>query len=97
MKTKVRLSKSLDREATLAETFKYTHTLKENKVRFVYQQSQNHYRDWRPQLNGLSKADGSAALVVDLDAVWRKTASVLYKNRVYGMESFFASSLPPRH
>ncbi|RYR04660.1 hypothetical protein Ahy_B06g084436 [Arachis hypogaea] len=29
------ISKSLDHEATLAETFKYTHTLKENKMRFV--------------------------------------------------------------
>ncbi|RYR09752.1 hypothetical protein Ahy_B05g078157 [Arachis hypogaea] len=37
MKTKVRLSKSLDRDATLAETFKYTHTLKENKERFADQ------------------------------------------------------------
>ncbi|QHO19511.1 uncharacterized protein DS421_11g329620 [Arachis hypogaea] len=35
MKTKSRLSKSLDREATLAETYKYTHTLKANKERFV--------------------------------------------------------------
>ncbi|RYR07761.1 hypothetical protein Ahy_B05g075191 [Arachis hypogaea] len=31
MKTRVRLSKSLDRKTTLAETFKYIHTLKENK------------------------------------------------------------------
>ncbi|RYR12774.1 hypothetical protein Ahy_B04g070138 [Arachis hypogaea] len=35
MKTKSRLSKSLDREATLAETFKYTHTLKANKEKFA--------------------------------------------------------------
>ncbi|RYR74162.1 hypothetical protein Ahy_A02g008792 [Arachis hypogaea] len=28
-------SKSLDRKATLAETFKYTHTLKENKAKFA--------------------------------------------------------------
>ncbi|RYR29107.1 hypothetical protein Ahy_B01g053408 [Arachis hypogaea] len=31
MKTKARLSKSLNRNATLAETFKYIHTLKEKK------------------------------------------------------------------
>ncbi|RYR27181.1 hypothetical protein Ahy_B02g061518 [Arachis hypogaea] len=50
MKTKARLSKSLDREATLAEKFKNTHTLKENKARFADQQSQDHYR---PRLNNL--------------------------------------------
>ncbi|RYR50591.1 hypothetical protein Ahy_A07g037222 [Arachis hypogaea] len=31
MKTKVRLSKSLSRDTMMAETFKYTHTLNENK------------------------------------------------------------------
>ncbi|RYR54349.1 hypothetical protein Ahy_A06g029603 [Arachis hypogaea] len=31
MKTKTELSKSLNYDATIAETFKYTHTLKENK------------------------------------------------------------------
>nr|XP_025628978.1 L-type lectin-domain containing receptor kinase IX.2-like [Arachis hypogaea] len=36
-------SKSLDRKVILAKTFKYTHTLKENKVRFAYQQSQDYY------------------------------------------------------
>ncbi|RYR74154.1 hypothetical protein Ahy_A02g008780 isoform A [Arachis hypogaea] len=43
MKTKVKLSKSLDRNATLAEIFKYTHTLKENIVRFADQRSMDHY------------------------------------------------------
>nr|XP_029143246.1 uncharacterized protein LOC114924138 [Arachis hypogaea] len=40
MKTK---SKSLDHDATLTETFKYTHLLKENKERFVDQRSRDHY------------------------------------------------------
>ncbi|RYR44293.1 hypothetical protein Ahy_A08g040648 [Arachis hypogaea] len=35
IKTKSILSKSLDREATLAETIKYTHTLKANKEKFA--------------------------------------------------------------
>ncbi|RYR25099.1 hypothetical protein Ahy_B02g058725 isoform B [Arachis hypogaea] len=35
IKTKARLSKSLDHEATMAETFKYTHTMKENKEKFA--------------------------------------------------------------
>ncbi|RYR67434.1 hypothetical protein Ahy_A03g013785 [Arachis hypogaea] len=44
MKTKARLSKSLDRNAILAKTFKYTHTLKENKERFADQRSVDHYQ-----------------------------------------------------
>ncbi|RYQ95197.1 hypothetical protein Ahy_B08g090257 [Arachis hypogaea] len=43
MKTKVKLSKSLDREVILAETFKYIHILKETTARFAYQRSQDHY------------------------------------------------------
>ncbi|RYQ99622.1 hypothetical protein Ahy_B07g087570 [Arachis hypogaea] len=43
MKTKAKLSKSLDRKVTLTETFKYTYTLKENKERFADQRSQDHY------------------------------------------------------
>ncbi|RYR47755.1 hypothetical protein Ahy_A07g033716 [Arachis hypogaea] len=35
MKMKSRMSKSLEREATLTETFKYTPTLKANKERFA--------------------------------------------------------------
>ncbi|RYR28361.1 hypothetical protein Ahy_B01g052470 [Arachis hypogaea] len=34
IKTKARLLKLLNRKATLVETFKYIHTLKENKARF---------------------------------------------------------------
>ncbi|RYR24682.1 hypothetical protein Ahy_B02g058199 [Arachis hypogaea] len=86
MKMKVRLSKSLDREATLVETFKYTHTLKENKARFVDQRSRDHCQ------SGKDAVDGSVASVVDPNAVWHETTSVPYKNHVYEMESFFASS-----
>ncbi|RYQ87219.1 hypothetical protein Ahy_B09g094695 [Arachis hypogaea] len=43
MKSKSRLSKSLDRETKLAETFKYTYTLKANKERFADEQSTAHY------------------------------------------------------
>ncbi|RYR69023.1 hypothetical protein Ahy_A03g015541 [Arachis hypogaea] len=73
MKTKVRLSKSLDCETTLAETFKYTHTLKENKVRFVDERSQDHYRleaaTQQSQQSEEDAVDGVAASVVDPDAV----------------------------
>ncbi|RYR39127.1 hypothetical protein Ahy_A09g044578 [Arachis hypogaea] len=79
MKMKAKLSKSLDREATLTESFKYTHMLKENKAKFVD--------------HGEDATDGSAASVVDPDAIWREIASTPYKNRLYRMGSFFASSL----
>ncbi|RYR47720.1 hypothetical protein Ahy_A07g033675 [Arachis hypogaea] len=96
MKTKAKLSTSLDREATLAETFKYTHTVKENKARFADQGSQDHYRLEAPtqqsQQSG-EDADGSAASVIDPNAVWHETTSAPYKNRVYGLDSFFVSSL----
>ncbi|RYQ99446.1 hypothetical protein Ahy_B07g087386 isoform A [Arachis hypogaea] len=81
MKTKARLSKSLDCDAILAETFNYTHTLKENKERFADQRSADHYQNRKD-------ASGSAVSVVDLEI-----ASESYKNHVYGLESFFASSL----
>ncbi|RYR46777.1 hypothetical protein Ahy_A07g032590 [Arachis hypogaea] len=83
MNTKARMLKLLNREATLVEKFKYTHTLKENKARFANQQSQDHY----------DSTDSSVASVIDLDAVWHETVSAPYKNHVYGMGSFFASSL----
>ncbi|RYR02958.1 hypothetical protein Ahy_B06g081789 [Arachis hypogaea] len=50
----------------------------------------------RPRLNNFSKVGRTpplGAAVIDPDAVWRETASVPYKNRVYRMGSFFASSL----
>ncbi|QHO11726.1 uncharacterized protein DS421_15g500680 [Arachis hypogaea] len=59
MKTNARLSKLLDREATLAETFKYTHTLKENKARFT---------DQRPQLSSLSKVGRMPSMTLQLQS-----------------------------
>ncbi|RYQ90418.1 hypothetical protein Ahy_B09g096520 [Arachis hypogaea] len=41
--TKSRLSNSLERETSLVETFKYTHTLKANKKRFADERSATHY------------------------------------------------------
>ncbi|QHO07328.1 uncharacterized protein DS421_14g462710 [Arachis hypogaea] len=45
------------------------------------------------QQGGEDATDGSATSVIDPDVVWCETAFAPYKNRVYGMESFFASSL----
>ncbi|RYR12052.1 hypothetical protein Ahy_B04g069569 [Arachis hypogaea] len=78
IKTKTRLSKSLDREAKLAETFKYTHTLKENKKRFAYERSAAHYEEYQQSLEtatqqsqplgGANKA-GSDTSIVDPDRI----------------------------
>ncbi|QHO00606.1 uncharacterized protein DS421_13g407910 [Arachis hypogaea] len=101
MKTKARLSKSLDRDATLAKTFKYTHTLKENKERYADQRSADHYESYMQRLEATTQqsqqsgedASGFAASIIDPDAVWYETALAPYKNHVYGLGSFFASSL----
>ncbi|XP_057742539.1 uncharacterized protein LOC130960976 [Arachis stenosperma] len=96
MKTNARLSKSLNHDATLAKTFKYTHTLKENKERFADQRSADHYRlEAATQQSQQSREDasGAAASVVDPDTVSRESVSAPYKNRVHGLGSFFASSL----
>ncbi|RYR15912.1 hypothetical protein Ahy_B04g072865 [Arachis hypogaea] len=97
MKTKAKRSKLSDCDATLVETFKYTHKLKENKARFADQRSQYHYRledvTQQSQQSKEDTVDGSIASVVDFDAVWRKTVSAPYKNHIYGLGSFFASSL----
>ncbi|RYQ94842.1 hypothetical protein Ahy_B08g089794 [Arachis hypogaea] len=50
MKMKSRLSKSLDREATLAEIFKYTHTLKANKEKFTDERSAAYYENYTQRL-----------------------------------------------
>ncbi|RYR50459.1 hypothetical protein Ahy_A07g037070 [Arachis hypogaea] len=91
MKTKDRLSKSLDREATLVEMLKYTYTLKENKDRFADYRLEAATQ--QSQQSGEDTANGSATSVVDLDVVWREIASVSYKKRVYGLGSFFATSI----
>ncbi|QHO22606.1 uncharacterized protein LOC107624285 isoform X2 [Arachis ipaensis] len=97
MKTKARLSKSLDHDATMAETFKYIHTLKENMERFADQRATDHYELYTQRLDQSQPTgdDGnnSAASVVDPDMVRNEAASVPYKNRVYGLGSFFADNL----
>ncbi|RYQ96577.1 hypothetical protein Ahy_B08g092379 [Arachis hypogaea] len=85
IKTKARLSKSLSRDATMVETFKYTHTLKDNKERFANQRFANHYTG--------DDGNNSAASEVDPHTVWRKTASDPYKNHVYGLGLFFTNNL----
>ncbi|QHN85500.1 uncharacterized protein DS421_16g537960 [Arachis hypogaea] len=73
-------SKSFDRNAILAETFKYTHTLKENKERFSNQLSVDHYESDTQRLEATTQqtqqsgkdTSGSVASVVNPDAIWRK-------------------------
>ncbi|RYR66724.1 hypothetical protein Ahy_A03g012785 [Arachis hypogaea] len=84
MKTKSRLSKSLDHEAILVETFKYTQTLKANKERFDDERSAAHY-------NYMQRLD--AATQQSQSPSGDETASESYKNRVFGLGSFFANGL----
>ncbi|RYR39709.1 hypothetical protein Ahy_A09g045291 [Arachis hypogaea] len=104
MKKKSRLSRSLEREATLVENFKYSHTLKANKERFADERSAARYaiahEDYTQRLkvatqqSYLSRDDpGSNASVVDPDRVWCETVSEPYKNHVYGLGLFFFSDL----
>ncbi|RYR52922.1 hypothetical protein Ahy_A06g027780 [Arachis hypogaea] len=94
MKMKARLEcKSLDREAILGKTFKYTHMLKEKKETFDDQRSQDHYRSRLSSLSKVGRTPPIGDAVVDPDAVWHETASAPYKNRVYRMGSIFASSI----
>ncbi|RYR69232.1 hypothetical protein Ahy_A03g015770 [Arachis hypogaea] len=98
MQTKSKLS--LDRKATLVETFKYTYILKANKKRFADEQSVAYYEDYMQKLEAATQQSqapsgddevGSETSVVDPDRVWRQTASELYKNGHFGLGSFFAS------
>ncbi|RYR21971.1 hypothetical protein Ahy_B03g067263 [Arachis hypogaea] len=101
MKTKAKLSKSLDREAMMVETFKYTHTLKENKERFANQQAADHYEPYTQRLEATTQqsqcigddGNNSAESVVDPDRVWCKAASEPYENHMYGLRSFFVDNL----
>ncbi|RYR18810.1 hypothetical protein Ahy_B03g063424 [Arachis hypogaea] len=95
MKMKSRLSKSLDHEPTLVETFKYTHALKANKDIFADEWSAAHYIGGRDPSISATKWERLSydASVVDPNRVWCKTASEPYKNRVFGLGSFFTSSL----
>ncbi|RYR44786.1 hypothetical protein Ahy_A08g041057 isoform A [Arachis hypogaea] len=93
MKTKDRLLKLLDSEATLAEMFKYTHTLKENKEIFESYIQRLKATTQQSQQGGEDTANGSATVVVNPDAVWHETALAPNKNRIYEMRSFFASNL----
>ncbi|RYR28726.1 hypothetical protein Ahy_B01g052888 [Arachis hypogaea] len=77
-------SKSLEHEETLAETFKYTHTLKANKERFADERSAANYEEYtqrleaatqQPQLSSGADEASSETLVVDSNRIWRETAS----------------------
>ncbi|RYR33957.1 hypothetical protein Ahy_A10g048654 [Arachis hypogaea] len=95
IKIKTRLSMSLDHDATIAETFNYTHALKEKKERFDDQRATNHYIKVVTHQSHRTGDDGNnfTASVIDPDMVGRETASKLYKNRVYGLGSFFVNNL----
>ncbi|QHN93294.1 uncharacterized protein DS421_17g591430 [Arachis hypogaea] len=99
VKMKSRLSKSLDREATLAETFKYTHALKANKEIFDDERSAEEYTqrlEAATQQSQLpSKADeaGYKTSTVDPNRIYHEITSEPHKNHRFGLGSFFANGL----
>ncbi|QHO43352.1 uncharacterized protein DS421_5g162080 [Arachis hypogaea] len=80
----------------MVETFKYTHTLKENNERFADQWSTDHYRleETTQQTQHTGEDDNNSVdSVVNPNTVLHKTASEPYKNRVYRLGSFFTNNL----
>ncbi|RYR15619.1 hypothetical protein Ahy_B04g072481 [Arachis hypogaea] len=90
-----RTNKALPRSSKYIETFKYRHMLKANMERFADERSTTHYRLEVVTQQSQPSGDnpGFGASVVDLNRIWRETASELYKNHIYGLGLFFASSL----
>ncbi|RYR07568.1 hypothetical protein Ahy_B05g074947 [Arachis hypogaea] len=72
----------------MAETFKYTHTLKENKERFSPTR-----RDWRPQANNLCTLERTATtpLIQSSILIW---LAVQELRLLVGLGSFFANNFP---
>ncbi|RYR68413.1 hypothetical protein Ahy_A03g014914 [Arachis hypogaea] len=100
MKRKSKLYKSLDREATLAETFKYTHTLKDNKERFADERGL--HAEVRGHDLAISAASGndevdSETSMVDPDRLWCEIVSQPHKNiPASGWDRFLlVASAPP--
>ncbi|RYR09572.1 hypothetical protein Ahy_B05g077939 [Arachis hypogaea] len=91
MKTKSRLSKSLDRKSTLVETFKYTHTLKANKERFSDERLEATTQQSQPPSE--DDVTGTETSVVDPDRVCHKTTSKPHKNCRFELGSFLASGI----
>ncbi|RYR42355.1 hypothetical protein Ahy_A08g038823 [Arachis hypogaea] len=94
MKMKSRMSKSLEHEAILVETFEYTHTLKPRKEGFANERSAAHYVRFSinskfeiletvTQQSQPGDDLNSDASVVNPDRVWRDSASEPYKNLIY--------------
>ncbi|RYR46677.1 hypothetical protein Ahy_A07g032447 [Arachis hypogaea] len=95
MKTKSRLirilslfnSKSLDHETILVETYKYTHTLKEDYTQRLEAATP------QSQLPSENDEVGSKASVGNSDGVSGETASEPHKNRRFRLGLIFASGL----
>ncbi|MED6157965.1 hypothetical protein PIB30_028403 [Stylosanthes scabra] len=77
------MTRSLDRPPIDVEVFRETHTRKRDRSIFE-----------RRADDLLAKEEGDeSAATVDPNVVWRQTLSESCKNRVYGADGFFASSL----
>ncbi|MED6145175.1 hypothetical protein PIB30_022634 [Stylosanthes scabra] len=87
----------LDRPPTDVEVFRETHTRKRNRT-IVEKRAEDLLTEFSANLEEATQqaqeeGDDESPATVDPDIVWRQTLSEPYKNRVYGAEGFFASSL----
>ncbi|MED6212287.1 hypothetical protein PIB30_081827 [Stylosanthes scabra] len=92
----------LNREPTLAEVFKQTHTRKTNKEKWVDDRSARLNDVFITELDTRTQAtqqsahegnDSNTPVVVDPDEVWRDVVGEPRKNRLYGVGSYFSRTL----
>ncbi|MED6133977.1 hypothetical protein PIB30_033204 [Stylosanthes scabra] len=95
-KTRVRMTRSLDRSPTDVEVFRETHTRKRDKS-IVEKRAEDLLTEFSANLEQATQQaeeeGNESATTVDPDVVWRQTLSEPCKNRIYGAGEFFASSL----
>ncbi|MED6146035.1 hypothetical protein PIB30_030828 [Stylosanthes scabra] len=95
-KTRARMTRSLDRLPTNVEVFRETHTRKRDRS-IVEKRAEDLLTEFSANLDEATQRaqeeGDESPTTVDPDIVWRQTLSEPYKNRVYGAEGFFASSL----
>ncbi|MED6209689.1 hypothetical protein PIB30_057165 [Stylosanthes scabra] len=96
MQTKNKMTKSFDRPVSMAEVFKQTHTLKENKEKFADKRSAD---IWNEYINNIAittqrAAEFRTSAPMDPDEVWLQTVSEPdAKNHIYDVGGFLASTL----
>ncbi|MED6125188.1 hypothetical protein PIB30_066336 [Stylosanthes scabra] len=96
------MAKELNREPTIAEVFKQTHTRKRNKEEWVDERSERLNDVFITELDTSTQATQQSAhegngsnspAIVDPDEVWREVVGEPRKNHIYGIGSYFSRTL----